>query len=127
MYRPYDYAEDGQTKIDLNNELHRKIVMERNVNLQKKKEGYHDISELCPDINVTVNCTCPRCGGEMNANESIDSEEAYKPLEDLITSIKCEVCKASWSKTFYFSENRFSDYKLRLPSIHKIKKLKKAN
>lgn len=113
--RPFDYV-DG-SPVNLNNELHVKEVISRNKKLQYFLDSKPELFELEPTIRISVVVDCPRCGGEMSQDISIDEEDSNF-IEDHITHIKCETCKAAFHKSL---RNR-SHYNLRIPKTNLIKK-----
>lgn len=113
--RPFDYI--NGLPVNLKNDEHVKEVIARNNKLKYFLASSQELFELDPNIKISVTVDCPSCGGEMSQDVSIHVDDS-EIIEDHITHIKCEICKAAFNKTF----RNGSQYKLRIPKTNLIKK-----
>lgn len=99
MSKPFDFI-DGK-KVDLNNQLHRDIIIQRNKKLQKGiDEGIYifDSKDLKIKIIARVEIDCLVCGSHVEEDEDNDIDDAYNKFADnlLPKSFKCVTCKSSY-------------------------------
>ena len=115
-HRPYNFI-NGE-KVNLKNEDHVKVVLDRNKKLARFHNSKFDLFEIEPEITISVKIECPCCGSDMTQDITIDSEDS-EIIEDHITSVKCDTCKASVSKLLqgHFLQNL---YRLKIPKTNKI-------
>lgn len=117
-HRPYNFI-NGE-KVNLKNEDHVKVVLDRNKKLARFHNSKFDLFEIEPEITISVKIECPCCGSDMTQDITIDSEDS-ELIEEHITSVKCDTCKASVERLL---QGQFlqSIYKLRIPKNSLIKK-----
>lgn len=96
MTRPFDLI-DGK-KIDLNNQSHRNIVIQRNKTLQKALEEGICILDKIVNIKVITRVTidCLVCGSTIDEDNVEDFKDVMNEYPSRLPTIKCSCCKTSY-------------------------------
>lgn len=100
MSRPFDFIEGK--KVDLNNQQHRDVIIQRNKELQKAiDEGISifETNNLKVKIISRVEITCYVCGSHIEEDDVNDLDDVYNSYPDkyLPKLLKCNCCKAKYS------------------------------
>ena len=112
MSRAFDLINGD--KIDLNNEVHRQIVINRNKTLEKALKEDLETDKLSVTLNIYLDCV--KCGNTLNTTKyDLDPESLFDGnVADELPRIKCAECGTSYS----IYENEFNGIQI---SVHQRK------
>ncbi len=116
MKTPFDYI-DGQ-EIDLNNDSHRKTVIERDRRLDYFVSNKTELEEMSPQIKVSATIHCLKCGSEMKNENHLDADDLDSEINECFDEFKCSCCGSSYERILFKNEWRFK--------VPKQKKLAKS-
>lgn len=112
---------DGKP-IDVNNQQHRDIVIQRNKKLEFAIDNGLSVEKVTFEVEVDIKLSCLKCGSSLQStirSYYVDCISTYD-LEDEISGnkIECGCCQTSYT---YNSRTKTFSVKLPKPQITKIK------
>lgn len=120
MKRPFDFLDDGVTKIDANNPAHQAIVINRNNRLATALNIGIEPFEIFRSIRSNQ-LQCLKCGTNLSDTKSAQIMLDYHiEIEDM-PNIKCPSCNAS----FEFDDETYS-FKVKISKPNRKTKRVKA-
>lgn len=112
--KPFDYTDKSQRiRLDLSNQAHRDIVIQRNKNLNNAIENGLDVNLFRQvKVEITTNLDCLKCGSSISGSVTYDYGFDDFEIENEIPSVECYCCKTK----YYYNKRNFT-FELSFPKV----------